>query len=290
VLALYRLDGQYKNTCERIDTTIKVGFALLIEKRWLALDLDGTLLEPGSIILPQAMQLLDRYVAHGGKIVIATGRTLGSIMEILEKNACGLDGSYPHAIVANEREVYRKAKNGFVSVEPRNQELIAREHALIDQARSIADQAQEILSKRNIECRLPDEVLENRRGFIERRYESADEAAVAEEVILSLIPQQLPLRTVTNNSLVAVRHMDASKGRALMDLCQLEGIAAADLYAVGDACNDRDMLDGSWGFSGGTVANAVHSIRDVVSARGGAIASAVRGLGVAELVEQLLVG
>ena len=51
----------------RIDVEVKVGLALLIAKKWLALDLDGTLLEPGAIILPQVIRLLDRYVAYGGK-------------------------------------------------------------------------------------------------------------------------------------------------------------------------------------------------------------------------------
>lgn len=263
---------------------------MLIEKKWLALDLDGTLLEPGVIILPQVIRLLDRYVELGGKIAIATGRTLDNILEILEKNACGLDGMYPHAIVANEREVYRRGKAGFVSEEPRNTQLINQEHALIEQARSIAQEAQKILLARNIQIQLPNEELENQRGFIERRFANAEEAAVAEQVIQQLIPPHLPLHTVTNNRLVALRHVEASKGRALMDLCRLEGIAASELYAVGDACNDRDMLDGSWGFDGGTVANAVLTIRNLVKARGGAIASAARGLGVAELVEQLLVG
>jgi HAD superfamily hydrolase (TIGR01484 family) len=274
----------------RIDVEVKVGLALLIAKKWLALDLDGTLLEPGAIILPQVIRLLDRYVAYGGKIAIATGRTLDSILEILEKNACGLNGGYPHAIVANEREIYRRNADEFVSVEPRNRQLMAKEHALIDQARKIAQEAQVILTARGIECSVPDVALENQRGFIERRYACPDDTAVAERVIRQFIPSHLPLRTVTNNHLVALRHKDASKGRALMDLCRLEGIAASDLYAVGDACNDRDMLDGSWGFSGGTVANAVVAIRDLVIARGGAVAAAARGLGVAELVEQLLEG
>ena len=149
--------------------------------------------------------------------------------------------------MANEREIYRRNADEFVSVEPRNRQLMAKEHALIDQARKIAQEAQVILP-RGIECSVlmcvGNQTRVHRKTLcLPGRYRRR------ERVIRQFIPSHLPLRTVTNNHLVALRHKDASKGRALMDLCRLEGIAASDLYAVGDACNDRDMLDGSWGFS-----------------------------------------
>lgn len=261
-----------------------------VMKRWLALDLDGTLLEPGTLILPEVVETLDRFVAEGGKIVIASGRTYGNILEVLAKNGIDRTRAFPHAIVANERELYRRQGDEYAPEAQRNQRLAAAEMRLLDVARRIVDQAAPRLAELGIKMWVAETHMEEKRGFVERRFAGPEEAAVAEPIIQEYIPDGIPLRTVPNNQIISLRHIDATKGRALMDLCRLEGVAADELYAVGDAHNDLDMLDGTWGFAAGTVANAASAIRLIVTERGGQVATAPRGHGVVELIEGLLVG
>ena len=255
----------------------------------IALDLDGTLLEPGAVILPEVVATLTGFVQQGGRVVIATGRTYSNIIGLLERNGILPRLTFPHAIISNERDLHLREADAFVPVEPRNSALTASESRLLGRARQVLASAEEELRARGLETAPANRELEERRGFAERRFADTEQAEIAKGVVSALIPQGLPMFVFSNNHLISLRYVHATKGRVLHELCQQHwDLTPRSVLAIGDAHNDLDMLDGTWGFACGTVANASTDIRSVVEARGGGIASTERGRGVAELVTRLV--
>lgn len=255
----------------------------------IALDLDGTLLEPGAHIQPETIAVLDRFVAAGGLVAIDTGRPLPAIYEIMTKNGVLPDKPYPHGLIAEEREIYlRDPEGGYRPFQPWNDEMIAAEKALLPTARAIAAKVEDELQREGITIRPPDEAMEDDRGFVERHFHLREHAERARELAEAHLPDDVPLRIVRNNRLIAFRHRDIGKGILLARLAEMFDVPRERVFAVGDSHNDLCMLDGRFGFQAGTVANADPEIQGVIRQNGGPIASQPTSLGVAELVRGLM--
>lgn len=257
--------------------------------RLLALDLDGTLLDPGTRIHPETIATLERFVDQGGRVAIDTGRPYDAILRIMRDNDVLPQRRFPHALIAEEREIYLRDQDGeFAPLEPWNTSIIAAEHALIKVAREIAHSVEAALAVEGIVPRAPNTALEDERGFVERYFETKTEAEQARHVALERMPLDVPLQLIRNNRLLAFRHQDVGKGKLLLKLSTLLEVEPHQIMAIGDSHNDLEMLDGRFGFVGGTVANADSQIKDVIERTGGPIASLPLSLGVAELVGQIL--
>ncbi|NLN28105.1 MAG: HAD family phosphatase [Firmicutes bacterium] len=257
----------------------------------IALDLDGTLLDPGTRIQPETISVLDQFVASGGLVVIDTGRPLPAIYRILTDNGVLPGKPYPHALIAEEREIYLRGSDGqFEPLQPWNDEIIAAEKALLPTARAIAAKVEAELKDEGITGRVPDVAMENERGFVERHFHRREHAERARELAEAYLSDGIPLRVVRNNRLIAFRHRDIGKGILLARLAELLDVPQSKVFAVGDSHNDLCMLDGRFGFQSGTVANADPEIQEVIRQKGGPIASQPTSLGVAELVRGLMEG
>src|SRR5690554_465712 len=77
----------------------------------VALDLDGTLLEPSGLIVPPTLKQLARINDQGLKIAVATGRPYARTIDPLVENGLYPQGLYPHFLICEERDVY-ELKNG----------------------------------------------------------------------------------------------------------------------------------------------------------------------------------
>lgn len=260
-----------------------------LDVQLVALDLDGTLLDPGAHIQADTLDALEAYVARGGLVVIDTGRPLSAIFEIMQANSVLPHRSFPHALIAEEREIYLREDSGeFAPLQPWNDDIIAAEKAIISTAREIADRVVTELAKREIVPRPINAELEDVRGFVERHFHTRDEAEVARRIAVENIPEDVPLQVVRNSHLIALRHRDVGKGKLLARVAELLGVPRERVLAVGDSLNDLEMLDGKFGFKAATVENADAQVKEVVLAAGGTVASRPRSLGVAELIRALL--
>jgi len=89
----------------------------------LALDLDGTLLELGERILPEALEALNRAVEKGTIVGTASGRSFADQLRILSANGLGPAAGYPHFLITDECRVFLLKENCYRGLREHNRRL-----------------------------------------------------------------------------------------------------------------------------------------------------------------------
>ncbi len=250
----------------------------------VALDLDGTLLEPDGHILPEVREALRTAAARGIEVYIVTGRPWPFVRELVAAEF-GPRSPLPHGVVAEERDLYLRE----TGVWQPSRENILRHRAELGLSRELAPLLQRCraeLSAMDPEHWVCSEEVLQERGFWEFRFRDSQCAALASAVLVRrLAGVALGVQVIRNVRGVALRHPDSAKGASLARLAAIRGRARERILAVGDSENDRSMLDGSWGFLAACPANAEPSIGALVRERKGLWASRPRGAGVAEALQ-----
>ena len=255
----------------------------------VALDLDGTLLEGDGRILEETLAVLRAADAAGIRVLLSTGRPPEDIARLGLRTGLAALG-LPHGAVGNERDLLLRRGTEWVEVQPRNgvrrRQEIALTGALLPAVLGLEDE----LVALDPAYGLWDEAHTAARGFMELHFGSAERAALGARIVRARLLDGHPARPqiMANRTIFAIRHPDAGKGPNLAELCGLLGLQPRRVLAIGDAENDRSMLDGSWGFLPGAPGNAEPAIAEAVRAAGGTVAAAPRGAGVAELLARYL--
>jgi hydroxymethylpyrimidine pyrophosphatase-like HAD family hydrolase len=264
----------------------------------VALDLDGTILERGRLIEPRLVQALRALASSGVRVTTATGRPHSFQVELLPAQGLGAAAGVPHAIVADEREIFfldgaAVGRPGAVPGRTRyvphptwNEAIRGRWHDLHPIAMGWLFRAQQEATRRGWECRpLQEEAAMYDRGLPTL---ALREPAYASEIHRWLEPQLLEggvaLCANRNGRLVQLHDAIAGKGPVLLELSRYWSIAPSQILAVGDSINDMSMVDGRYGFRCGTTANADEVVKEAVRDAGGVVASAPVGLGVLEIL------
>ncbi|CAG7627344.1 HAD family hydrolase [Paenibacillus allorhizosphaerae] len=261
----------------------------------VAVDLDGTLLGGTSGrygFLPAGVEALRLAARQQAIVAIATGRDLPFILELLEREKVNpVVESWPQVIVSEERCIHY-LNDGMVYVPDAewNDKILQAERSRFDAILQGVNEllAGELAAIDPSASRVMGEV-EQRRGFVEIRFGSADAARSSEAVLSAwLRSHKLPYTAVRNVAGIAIRHASAGKGPVLLEVCRKLGIAPPELLAIGDSCNDLSMLDGRLGFAAAVPGNAESEVKAAVQAIGGYIANGRFGEGVAEAVNRAL--
>lgn len=255
----------------------------------IALDLDGTLLEPGGTILADTLDTLVRAAAQGVRILLSTGRPPKDIAALTRQT--GLDRlGLPHAAVSNERDLLLHADGVWSEVQPRNGQRLAAEYALSLDLRPRLEALHDQLAAIDPNYTVWHPDLTRERGFVELHFPGVDLAVQAAELVQRQMLATHPARPhiIANRRIFALRHPESGKGPSLAELCRLLDLAPARVLAIGDAENDRSMLDRVHGFIPGAPANAEPAIAELVRQGGGHVATLPRGAGVAEAVRAAL--
>ncbi len=251
----------------------------------VALDLDGTLLESDGTIRTDTLETLGRIAHAGVRVLLATGRPPADIAALTTRTGLGALG-LPHAAVANERDLLLRQDAKWVAIQPRNDERQAAEHALSLELRPAVTALWAELAAIDPTCSVwgPDRIRD--RGFIELHFQTAEQAVRAGQVVRRQLLEGHPAtpHLIANRRLFALRHARSGKGANLHELCGLLGVDPARVLAVGDAENDRSMLDRTWGFLPAAPANAEPAIAALVAQGGGFVATLPNGAGVAAAV------
>lgn len=243
----------------------------------LSTDFDGTLIghsSDGRCSGALAEALTEHRRSHG-LWAVNTGRGLDHTLEGLEIFGAP---SPPDFLLTNEREVFRRSANGHW--EPHgewndrctltHEEFYDSERALFDAIRSSLDGRGDV-------------------RVIEENGKPAGLVTADENIMESITGELLNLASETpkfsfqrNTVYLRFCHADYDKGTALAELCRLEGLVPADVFAVGDHYNDLPMLHPARAAHLACPSNAIEPVKRAVRSAGGILATQPYADGVAE--------
>jgi HAD superfamily hydrolase (TIGR01484 family) len=254
----------------------------------LALDLDGTLLEPGERILPETIEALEEAVEKGVIVGTASGRSLADQLRILSANRLGPAAGYPHFLIADECRIFLLRGGRYEGLNEHNERLAALWRSAYERAKELlASEVSRLVATGARIVRVVGEEEALERCLFAVIFEDVA-SAEAEEKAMEELLAGLPLHSIRNGRVVAVLAEGCDKGSALLKVCKVFGVEPGEAVAVGDSGNDIPMLDGRYGFKPATVQNAEETVKRLVESLGGYVASKPRSAGVAEIVQKLL--
>lgn len=255
--------------------------------RLVALDIDGTLLEPDKTIAPELRQGLRELRSRGVELTTASGRPADFQIELLERY--GLTDCFS-ALITDERELYLADESSFVPYEQWNQRVRRRWADLFDRAIEWLGQAEHEAKSRGFATTMFAEQEMRNRGLATLICESGEQATALREWVAPRLATEPDLLCNHNVQLLQIVDAQTGKGPLLAMLARLRGYAPAQVLAVGDSVNDVSMLDGSHGFRAATVANAGAEILELVRAGNGYVATRGNGHGVNQVIGRLARG
>lgn len=258
--------------------------------RLLALDLDGTLLEPDKQVSPEAVEALRLAVRRGAIVGTASGRSLRDQLSILSSNGLGPGAGFPHFLIVNECLIYVLEGGLYVDLAGHNSQVRQMWLQVFETAKRVLEGELAKLSAAGARvASLTSEEESRERCLIAVLFERQEEAEAAEKRLNGLFAgSRLPLHCTRSHRIVTVLHSNCDKGAALLKVAEFFGVPRSEVLAVGDSANDIPMFDPRYGFTPATTENAEESVKRVVAMRGGYVASKPRSKGVAEIVQRLV--
>lgn len=259
----------------------------------VALDLDGTILEDGSLIRPEAINAMASGRDRGVRFVTASGRPLEFQLKVLRH--FDLDEGAFSALICDERDLYVYRGRGagstaFAPILSWNEPTHSRWEKLARKAFDWVKWSLAQACRQGWPARLHytwEETASRGLGVV--RFESETHAAEVAQLLGARLQADCPeLACNRNRRLVQVHDARVDKASSLAALAEALGVEPRRVLAIGDSDNDRTMVDGSLGFRSATVANATPSVKSVVERAHGAIAGEPAGAGVAALLGELL--
>ena len=226
----------------------------------ILLDLDGTLLNSHKTVSPGNCAALERAAAMGVHIVPATGRFYEGMPEVVRNLPF-----VRYAVSVNGAEIYDVREKRVLhkeELEPEEAvaiyEYLSRLPALCDayvegwgyMDRSYYDRIDEFaavpyVAKMLRELRTPVDdmkafLLEHKAQKLMAFFNDMDRRAVELERVKTLFPNTAVSSSIVNN--IEVNAKKATKGGALLNLCQVLGVDVKDTMAFGDGSNDLSMI------------------------------------------------
>lgn len=245
--------------------------------RLLSTDFDGTLIGHGSDgrCSPAFAAVLQEHARQGGLWAVNTGRGLEHAIAGLQVFGAPV---WPDFLLTHERHVFRRRTNEVWDAhgswndicQQRHEELFGRAGGIFGTMEKLSETLEGVVV-------LYEE--ETPAGLITASEELMDEVIVhlqREAQAVSDFGYQ------RNTIYLRFCHRDYHKGSALGELCRLENIAAEEVLAAGDHCNDLSMLDGSYAGMPACPGNAIEQVKETVRRAGGYVARENWADGVAE--------
>lgn len=274
------------------DLAVSASPASELAGRLVAVDLDGTILENGSLIRPETIAAIAAARERGVRFTTASGRPLEFQLEVLGR--FGLDGGMFSALICDERDLHLyeggSGAAAFTPVASWNEPTHARWAGLAEEAFGWVGWVLSQATQRGWAARPHFTQEETARSGLGVVAFGSEEHAIAFAELLGarLAAASSALACNRNRHLVQVHDALVDKASSLGALAGVLGVAPGDVLAIGDSDNDRTMVDGRLGFRSATVANATPGIKDAVRRAGGTIAEAPIGIGVATVLGELL--
>lgn len=223
----------------------------------VAVDIDGTLITNDRKITPQVFDAIQDAKKQGVKIVIATGRPIAGVQELLKELHLQEPGDYVITFngglvqdtstgenIVQERLTY----DDYMSIEYLSRQLNVHMHAVTKEGIYTAN--------RNIgKYTVHESALVNMPVFYRTPEEMRDKEIVKimfidEPHILDAAIAKIPKEFYDRYNLVKstpfyleILPKESSKGNAIVHLAEKLGLTMEQTMAIGDAENDRAMLE-----------------------------------------------
>jgi hypothetical protein len=256
--------------------------------RLLALDVDGTLLDPDGALRPTVQQAVIAAQQLGVEVVLCTGRRFRTARPLAQ--ALQLTGT----IVVHNGAVVKEIASGetvqqcyfalpvYQRVLPVLQQLSSpliysdAFHQHVDILTEALERAhpfqREYLEDHLAHCRIVDNLTTTPVREVVMLAIMADASGLQSlrPVIEQVLGLQAKVHIVTNKNyrgyILEILHPTASKWHALTHLAAQRGIAPAEILAVGDDYNDLDMIrHAGLGIAMGNAVEAVREAADYVT-------------------------
>lgn len=232
--------------------------------KYLACDLDGTLLREDQTISRENLEAIIGFKEEGNKFVISTGRNVDSIYDLFKDYpeieydyivACNgsivLDNN-KKVISSNyiNSEIAERIINNFINREDICINFEADgihylvESKLLENEKNFSEEMKDLL------LYFKDRISVDEIFAIKRKYSFISvfsinkDVVVAEEIKNSLIEAYgQDLEAFRNQFFVDIAPKDCSKGNGLRKILELNNIKEENLYAIGDSFNDVSMFE-----------------------------------------------
>lgn len=222
------------------------------EQVLIASDIDGTLLPGGRAIPERNMQALRRFVERGGRFTLATGRSIGSAGQFLDR----LPVNVPAICL-----------NGTLLYDYRNRKVLECCPLPKEKAASLLKRMYDQFPTLGMECFYQDSIGIVRRTPYIKNTKTPELATFADGVetacfapwmklffggepslvqeamaFASSLPHDGMRLVFSAENYLEVLPSDASKGKLLHKLAGCLGISLENVYAIGDFYNDEELL------------------------------------------------
>lgn len=237
-------------------------------------DLDGTLLNNDSRVSPKTKAFLDEFLADGNKLILSSGRSMPSVLEV--KNEAGLTQKGIFLICCNgtlvydcdkERPILEKrmprAYVPYLQAQAQKYDL----HIQTYQKDAIVSPADdEELRYYRIRIHQPliispvlsDALTEDPYKMLAISLHDFDKLEAFRKSILSWAENKI--QTIYSNDMyLELFNWTAGKGNAVRFVCDHFGVPLSDAFAAGDAGNDISMIQAAG--TGIAMANASDDVK-----------------------------
>lgn len=233
-------------------------------------DMDGTLLDDKYRVRPELIEAVKQARAKGVDLTVATGRMYLSALPHIEE----LQVSLPVI-----------AANGALVKDPGTGEVISQKLLNRDLAREALRLTENSTAQRFVNIKdvyytdaSEDTVREYSKAlkmsFVGKR--PLEQALTEDPLMVTIRDKEDKIITMTamlrehfgdrvylvnsRSFFIDINHPEVSKGAALVDLCQRVGVKPAEVIAIGDGWNDREMFAAAG--LGAAVANAPEAVKE----------------------------
>jgi len=262
----------------------------------IALDMDGTLLGPDHQISPANRAAIEAAKARGIKVVLASGRPLEGLAPHL--NTLGLTGNDDYALCYNGALIQRVGTGEVVSSTTlhggHGRDLYELSQVLGVHIHGFSRHEGLITPKSNPWTEL--EATINGISLTERDFNSleddhplvklmmVEEGPVLDNAVANLPPELYERYTILRSAPFFLEFLNiaSNKGAGVAQLASLLGIEASEVICVGDAGNDRHMLQ----YAGLSV--AMGNADDDIKALADHVTASNAEDGVARVIEQFI--
>ncbi|MBE3557196.1 MAG: HAD family phosphatase [Firmicutes bacterium] len=238
--------------------------------RLLALDLDDTLLYDDFSIADEEKRAVEAVVAAGGTVALATGRMYSAARKVAEE----LGIAAPIISYGGASARMADGTPIFVRNVPRELALQILEYARRYQIhihayagdQLVGEQDDEILREYARVNRVDYHLVDLEEAFSEEEppklllIDQPERIDALQQALAANYGERLHL-TKSKPYFLEVTHPEGTKGRALAALAAALGVNREEVFAIGDAPNDREMI--AWAGLGVAVANATEAVRSI---------------------------